>query len=228
MKLPESLLTPMKVAAGLGLQFLRQAKSSIEHLRAIAYCELISACLIRSEFDEAEQHLANLVSFIRACDGLSSDDSNALWDQFNSRITLLYGHLAHALGQSRRALDCYRLVCYLEEEGSMLWGMGMVGEIVLWIGIAAMRQEPPREEGDGKDLSEKFSQAGGFWKDGERDDLIQMASGVIEKCISGLWGDHMVVVGRLIAAALSEEIVRAKFVSFFLFIHIVELNTWII
>jgi hypothetical protein len=198
------------VAPGLGVQALRQAQSSIQQIRATAYCELISACLIRSEFDEADQHLSDLVSFIRACDGLNNDPSDSLWDQYQSRITLLYGHLAHALGQSRRALDCYRLVCHLEEEGSILWGMGLIGEIILRIGVAAMRKEPGQEDKDSINSSEKISPAGRFWRDGEREEVVQIASGVVEKCLSGLWGDHMAIIGRLIAASLSDEIVRTK------------------
>lgn len=195
------------MALGLGLNDLRLAQTAIQHIRAASFCELTSACLIRSELQEAEQHLADLISFIRSCDSMEQENSSKLWNQYSSRVTLLHGHLAQARGQSQRALDCYRLVSHSEEEGSLLWGMGMLGEITLRIGLIALRGTSSEQE-----FGATSARGGKLWKEGEKDALIQMSSGVLERCLSGIWGEHMAAVGRLITASLSDEIVRAKYV----------------
>lgn len=192
---------------------LRHAQQSIAHIRATAYYELVSACLIRSEFEEAEQYLADLVSFVRTPEAAQISPPS-MWDQYASRITLLYGHLAHALGQSQRALDCYRMVCFLEEEENILWTMGKVGEIVLRIGATAISAE---ERGGTIDVEtpEDPNQDNQSWRAGEREHLVEMAARLVDRCLNGGLGDHMAVVGRVIAASLSAEIVRAKYVTLF-------------
>jgi hypothetical protein len=192
---------------------LRHAQQSIAHIRATAYYELVSACLIRSEFEEAEQHLADLVSFVRTPEA-AQISRPSMWEQYASRITLLYGHLAHALGQSQRALDCYRMVCFLEEEETLLWTLGKVGEIILRIGDTAIRAE---ERGSAIDVEtpEDTNQDNQLWRAGERERLVEMAAGLVDRCLNGGLGEHMAVVGRVIAASLSAEIVRAKYVTFF-------------
>jgi hypothetical protein len=205
------------VALGLGARELRQAQGSIAHIRALTYCETVSVCLIRSEFDEAERHLSDLVSFLRSVDAATAGTSSSatLWDLYSSRVTLLHGHLAHALGNSQRALDCYKAVVHSEEEGSLMWGMGRVGEIVLKIGVSIQRRATTNTANTSTvagEASEPKNHSNG-WKDGERERLTQMSASVVEKCLSGEWGENMVIVGRLIAASLSSEIVRTKYVS---------------
>ena len=188
---------------------MRYAQQSIAHIRATAYYELVAACLIRSELEEAESHLADLVSFVRTPIEPQSPQTS-LWDQYASRITLLYGHLAHALGQSHRALECYQTVCLLENEESTMWAMGKVGEIVLRIGAAALRAEAQGKETN-IDTAEDQKDDQQLWVSGERERLMEMAAGLVERCLDGGLGQHLAVVGRLVAASLSSEIIRAKY-----------------
>ena len=189
---------------------MAKAQQSIAHIRATAYYELVSTCIIRSEFEEAEQHLDDLVSFLRAPIAPNASQVS-MWDQYASRVTLLYGHLAHALGQSQRALDCYRIVCLLEEEGTVLWTMGRVGEILLRIGAAATREQEQGNAANSETVQGRKHE-NAIWRTGEREQLIEMAGDVVDRCLNGGLGEHIAVVGRLIAASLSAEIVRAKYV----------------
>jgi hypothetical protein len=147
-----------------------------------------------------------------------------MWDQYAARIALLYAHLAHALGQSQRALDCYRMVCFLEEEETMLWTMGKVGEIVLRIGATAIYAE---DQGSAIDTEppEDPSQDNQLWRAGERERMVEMAAGLVDRCLNGGLGEHMAVVGRVIAASLSAEIVRAKYVTLFPFLSALTENS---
>ncbi|KIM23772.1 hypothetical protein M408DRAFT_332143 [Serendipita vermifera MAFF 305830] len=195
-------------APGLGLRDMRYAQRSITHIRATAYYELVAACLIRSEFEEAEQHLADLVSFLRTpAEGQPSHPS--MWDQYASRITLLYGHLAHALGQAHRAMECYQTVCFLEKEESIVWCMGKAGEIVLRIGAAALRAEARGKESS-VEMTEDQANDQQIWSPEERERLVEAASELVDRCLNSGLGEHMAVVGRVIAASLCAEIVRTK------------------
>ena len=210
----------MPVGRGLGSADAAHAQTAIAHIRTTIYCELVSACLIRSEFDEADRYLNETISYIRAIDTTNSTlvDANAiandsgvlkkempkdgeLWKTFAARVTLLHGQLAHALGKSSLALECYRIATYLDEQSqsdvgtSMIGALAMAGEIFLRIGLFKQGGEPFQFQGEVDDEQE----------------ILELASEVSEGCLQGIWGDGMVVVGRIIAAAVTDEIVRAKY-----------------
>lgn len=82
--------------------------------------------IIRSEFQQAEELLADLVSFLRAHD---------LFPLYSARVSLHHGHLAHALGKSARASMCYQVSAHLAGESTWIWAAARTGDIALKIGL---------------------------------------------------------------------------------------------
>lgn len=81
---------------------------------------------MRSEFTEAEESLSDLVAHTRTI---------GLFDTFAPQITLLSAHLAHALGQTGRALECYRAAEFLDKTKGSIRLAARVGEVVLRTGL---------------------------------------------------------------------------------------------
>ena len=148
-------------------------------------CSLYSqACIARSEFDEGELHLNNLIAHLRTYN---------IWDAFSARVCLLQGYTAHVMRRTGRALECYRAVRVLSAEDGLTWALGWIGEIGLRIGLGSDSVSPSTEE----------------WMAPEPgyDDIV---AGVVETCLSGALGLGMVCIGRVLEACFSGEIVRAK------------------
>lgn len=82
---------------------------------------------MRSEFDQAEASLSDLIAHTR---------STNLFQTYAPQITLLSAYLSHALGQTSRALDRYRSAVYLDRfsEKGFVRLAARVGEVVLRIG----------------------------------------------------------------------------------------------
>lgn len=106
----------------------------------------------------------------------------------------------------------------------MLWTMGRIGEIVLRIGASAVRAE---ERGNGTEIDahEDYDQDNGLWRAREREYLVEMAAGLVDRCLNGGLGEHMAAVGRVVAASLSSEIVRAKYVTSFPLDRVLTVNS---
>lgn len=149
------------------------------------------ACIARSEFDEGELLLNDLVAHLRTYD---------LWDAFSARVCLLQGYSAHAMGRTRRALECYRAVQVLSAEDSLIWALGWIGEIGLRIGFGSGPVGPSTDEWMAPQLG-----------------YDEIVAGVMETCLSGIWGLGMVCIGRVLEACFSGEIVRAKYASFLIY-----------
>ncbi|KIL71185.1 hypothetical protein M378DRAFT_154670 [Amanita muscaria Koide BX008] len=75
-------------------------------MKADMLSELAGHSICRSEFDEAERYLDTLIAHTR---------STSLFPMYAARITLHHAHLAHSLGQTERALDCYRVAAHLSQ-----------------------------------------------------------------------------------------------------------------
>jgi hypothetical protein len=50
-------------------------------------------------------------------------------------ITLHRTHLAHALGQPQRVLECYRVVSHLAEDDAFVGVFARAGEVAMWHGM---------------------------------------------------------------------------------------------
>ncbi|KAG8906104.1 hypothetical protein FRC01_008124 [Tulasnella sp. 417] len=135
---------------------------------------MVSIYVMRSEFDEAEASLSNLIGYTR---------STNLFQAYAPQITLLSAYLSHALGQTSRALDCYRSAAYLDrspEKGSIRLA-ARVGEVVLRIGQG---EEEDEEQVQG------------------------MTAQVIRECKA--YGAQFDAVGRILEAILAREIIEIK------------------
>ncbi|KAJ3523314.1 hypothetical protein NMY22_g11498 [Coprinellus aureogranulatus] len=97
--------------------------SRLHKLKADLICELVGVAVMRSEFVEAERHLAELIAHSR---------NEGLFNQYAARITLLHAQLAHALGQTDRAVQCYQIAAHLSRprtrEGDSSTKMEVDGE----------------------------------------------------------------------------------------------------
>ncbi|PPR08179.1 hypothetical protein CVT24_001529, partial [Panaeolus cyanescens] len=204
-----------KLFAGEGIQALeRDIKREIEmpiwasqsdldemyqrmhKIRADMICELAGVSICRSEFSDAEKHLSELIAFTR---------SHNLFSTYCARITLHQAHLAHALGNTERALKCYRVAAYLsrprtgmsagekkEDEGyddPFVYTSARAGEIWLRIGcLCDIVDEEQRHQ--------------------EFQILKTMSSGIV-KTTEGL-GGTLQAIGCVIGACLTDEFLQAK------------------
>lgn len=135
--------------------------------------------------------------------------THGLWAAYSARITLYHGHLAHALCQVDRALECYRIAAYLAQKSSNSYINGdhghalariirvaaEAGEVGLRLGLARQKNIPISEElrQRGKEISQE----------------CRSLSGTLE------------AVGRVLDACLTDEIVLAKCAvkKIFMYIH---------
>ena len=69
---------------------------------------------------------------------------------FAGRISLHHAHLAHALGQRKRALECYRVASKLSEDGDMVGVVAKAGEISIRLAELQARKEASAHPADPK------------------------------------------------------------------------------
>ena len=137
---------------------------------------------MRSEFDTAEKDLNAAIAHTRTYN---------IFSTFAARISLHHAHLAHALMQTSRALDCYHVAAQLAESGSFVQLSAKAGELVLRLSLQNAKENVEKlvpEANDTVDTKEalRFAKA----------------------CRS--MGGSLVAIGRIIEALLSPEILRAK------------------
>lgn len=138
--------------------------------------------------------------------------SHGLFSIFSARITLHQAHLAHALGQTERALKCYQVAAFLsrprdqspskrphdvaaEEEGCEDYWVNVsakAGELWLRIGLASMIDD---EMEYGKEM-----------------EVLRKEGVNISKKCEGL-GGTLQAVGAVLTACLSKEFLVTKYAS---------------
>jgi len=111
-----------------------------------------------------------------------------IFPDFSARITLHHAHLAHALGDTARALDCYQVAAHLAEAGSFVCVAASVGEIATRIGLKAQEAE-----GRGVELD---------------DETMRRGREVADVC-RGM-GSTLEAAGQIIESCMSREIIKAK------------------
>ncbi|CAA7268917.1 unnamed protein product [Cyclocybe aegerita] len=79
----------------------------MQKMKADMLCELIGVAITRSEFDDAERSLAQIIAHTR---------TYGLFSAYSARITLHQAHLAHALAQTDRAWKCYQVAAFLSRK----------------------------------------------------------------------------------------------------------------
>ncbi|CAK5275928.1 unnamed protein product [Mycena citricolor] len=114
---------------------VRAIELQMAKIKADLMCELVAVSIMRSEFDEAERTLNNVIAHARTY--------NLFSGALAPRITLLHGQLAHALGRHARARQCYRVSAALAQEAGDVEGniAARVGEVALLIGLQETNSE---------------------------------------------------------------------------------------
>ncbi|KAJ1302990.1 hypothetical protein OPQ81_003282 [Rhizoctonia solani] len=110
------------------LEDVKETELKLVEIRADLMCELVAIAIMRSEFEAAEQRLSELVAHTRNFD---------LFDSFAARISLHYAHLAHARGQTDRAMMCYEAAIRSSPTGSFVHTSSSAGLLGLQMGIIA-------------------------------------------------------------------------------------------
>ena len=170
-----------------------------------SYLSSLQISIQRSEFDAAEAHLNTL---------LVLTDAHDLFNSYSARITLHVAHLAHALGDTKRAVVYYRVARAADDELNEARGFvgaaACAGEALLRIGLCAQAQSERAANVDNTNLNEDTSD----WLD---DETHALAKSAIRRC-HGM-GGTLEAVGKIVQAAVAGtrgEIVGAKCVSFIL------------
>ncbi|KIM82134.1 hypothetical protein PILCRDRAFT_469683 [Piloderma croceum F 1598] len=179
---------------------LYAVEQTAERIKADLLSEVVGVSIMRSEFDVAESSLNTLIAHTRTTN---------LFEAYSALITLHHAHLAHALGRTGRALECYRVAAFLargaatlpagggEGEGARDGGEEVVvagefvrvcaraGEVALKIGLA-------RAEG------------------GIDEETKEMGKAVALECRGVGVDTTLQAIGRIIEACLSDEILKSK------------------
>ncbi|QRV95233.1 hypothetical protein RhiJN_23251 [Ceratobasidium sp. AG-Ba] len=114
------------------LEDVRQTELRLAEIRADLMCELAAIATMRSEFDVAEQRLAELVAHTR---------NFGLFESFAARISLHHAHLAHAKGREQRADACYQATIRSSPPGSYIHTSARASLLALQLGVAARQKQ---------------------------------------------------------------------------------------
>lgn len=116
----------------------------------------------------------------------------SIFHLFEARVALHHAHLAHALGQQERALDCYHVAAHCAPEHSFEDIAARAGAITLQIGMnragidqPSVRRHPPNFQLDLQEAAE----------------LAKLCKGM---------GGTLEAIGQVIEACLASEILKAK------------------
>ncbi|KAF8816161.1 hypothetical protein BYT27DRAFT_7128066 [Phlegmacium glaucopus] len=211
---------------------VREFEGRMSRIRADLICELIGVSICRSEFDEAEHHLAILIAHTR---------THNIFSSYCARITLHQAHLAHALGKDDRAEKCYKVAAFLsrkrmmgetkklgvnnkraptdekdEDEGCEDHWVNVsarVGEIWLRIGVLSRTASSSLEtfgKGSARMDHEKENDESESEKRWQREmnELRISSEEVIAEC-EGL-GGTLQAIGAVLSACLSKAFLQAK------------------
>ena len=125
-----------------------------------------------------------------------------MFDEFSARITLHLAHLAHSLGKSTEALARYTVASTLSEAGGFVDVAAVLGRAELLIGLFANPPAPSihliGENGARQTLPTDMKYEG----------LLIFGSRAV-RLTKGM-GGTLEAAGKVIQAAISAEILRAK------------------
>ncbi|KIM38243.1 hypothetical protein M413DRAFT_447988 [Hebeloma cylindrosporum] len=171
---------------------VRALQDRMHKMKADLMCELIGVAISRSEFDDAEQQLAQLIAHTR---------THGLFSIYSARITLHHAHLSHALTRTDRALKCYQVAAYLsrrrtrDEENDD-------GCEDRWVNVSARAGELWLRVGLANELADEDA------REREMEVLRRGGMEVVNEC-EGL-GGTLQAVGAVLGACLSTEFLVAK------------------
>ncbi|KZT73388.1 hypothetical protein DAEQUDRAFT_721986 [Daedalea quercina L-15889] len=169
-----------------GIGDVEEVEQRLARIRADLLCELIALSIMRSEFDVAEKNLDILVAHTRTYD---------IFPLFAARIALHHGHLAHALGQSVRASQCYNAAAGNAEPGSFVHAAALASSFALRLGL--MQREHSAQGEDQEESGLPYER-----------DIVDEGIHIAQAC-KGM-GGTLEAVGQVLLACLTPEILVAK------------------
>ena len=134
--------------------------------------------------------------------------THQLWKAYSARVTLYHAHLAHALHNTDRALEYYRVAAHLaakeERSGHTTLG-GENGKVHAGVAVGRFVRVAAQAGEVGLRIGMARGYTGGQIVD---DNFKKWGSDVAKECRT--LGGTLEAVGRVIEACLTEEIVLSK------------------
>ncbi|KDR86097.1 hypothetical protein GALMADRAFT_235330 [Galerina marginata CBS 339.88] len=164
-------------------------------MKADMICEIIGVCISRSEFDEAEHNLSQLIADTR---------THGLFSIYSARITLHQAHLAHGLGRTEKALKCYQVAAYLSRKRPSNEPASDEDDSCedYWVNVSARAGELWLLIGAASEVIDAAQ------REYEMEALRKAGAGVVKEC-EGL-GGTLKAIGAVLAASLSKEFLVTK------------------
>ncbi|KAH9486026.1 hypothetical protein JR316_0000090 [Psilocybe cubensis] len=179
---------------------LKEMQERFHKMRADMLCELIGVAISRSEFDDAERRLSQVIAETR---------THGLFALFSARITLHQAHLAHGLGRPERALKCYQVAAYLSRRRAPneirfddKYGEDTDGCEDPWVNVSARAGELWLRIGLASEQTDEGT------REYEMEILRARAVDVVKECEG--CGGTLQAVGAVLAACLSKEFLATK------------------
>ena len=135
-----------------------------------------------------------------------------MFDEFSARVALHHAHLVHSLGKSSEALTRYTVASTLSEAGGFVDVAATLGRAELLIGLAAT-PPAPSTYGSGENGARQSLPA-----TADYDGLVTFGSQAV-RLTKGM-GGTLEAAGKVIQAATSAEILRAKWDFVMYLIHL--------
>ncbi|KAF7970462.1 hypothetical protein HWV62_23865 [Athelia sp. TMB] len=205
---------------------LSLVSATTARIHADLLSELVGISILRSDFPTALSTLADLTAHLR---------THRLWDTYAPLVTLHHAHVAHALGKTQRAEQCYRVAAHLVQEdkarvdavaGAYVRVAARVGEAALRIGVASQSVDStPRNSSGTEDLTlatrtgeeTVVSEHPQVDVKAEAADMMpvvldaetkRLAVAVVKDCYG--MGGALEAISKVIESCLSEEILKSK------------------
>lgn len=193
-------------------------------IKADILCELVAVSVVRSEFDAAEK-VGLLPSVPPEISSIPQQEIDVLiahtrtwgvFDEFAARIALHRGHLTHSLGKSTEALEHYTVASTLSEAGSFVDVAATLGRAGLFMGLSVNPPAPSTHEGGEGD-------ARPFLPPNANEGPLAIGSQAA-KLTKGM-GGTLEAAGKVIQAATSAEILRAKWGPVICFVRLLLISS---
>ncbi|KAF8167157.1 hypothetical protein B0H34DRAFT_791923 [Crassisporium funariophilum] len=213
----KELRKDVPVPVWAGGQDVQAYRARMGRVKADLVCELVGVAVTRSEFDEAEGHLAELVAHLRNC---------GLFSEYSARVSLHHAHLAHALGRDERASKCYKVAAHLSRrrvktevapegdddddgcEDAWVNTAARAGYLWLRIGVLSRAREAGATAESDSGCGSASRARTRTEEELEWDLLRREGEAVISEC-EGL-GGTLQGIGKVISACLSSGFLQAK------------------
>jgi len=135
-----------------------------------------------------------------------------VFDEFSARIALHHAHLAHSLGKSAEASTYYTIASALSETGSFVDVAATLGRAELLIGLSVHSPASPTHGSGGSDERSPLP------ANTNNEEPLAFGSRAV-RLTKGM-GGTLEAAGKVIQAATSTEILKAKWGSIMFLVHL--------